>query len=77
MAYRVYILQSQSNGRFYCGHSNNPDRRLRQHNDSEYQSTRTTKIIPGPWTFVLKMECQSRSEALLPEKKIKKRGIQR
>jgi predicted GIY-YIG superfamily endonuclease len=36
MAFWVYILQSQSTGRYYCGYSSDPERRLRQHNDPEY-----------------------------------------
>ncbi|MBW2606463.1 MAG: GIY-YIG nuclease family protein [Deltaproteobacteria bacterium] len=46
MKYWVYILQSQNTGRFYCGHTDNLERQISQHNDSEYTSTRTTKIRP-------------------------------
>ncbi|MCF8143879.1 MAG: GIY-YIG nuclease family protein [Deltaproteobacteria bacterium] len=73
----VYILQSDSTGRYYCGQSSDPDRRLRQHNDPEYQLSKTTKRFPGPWKLVWKQECLDRGEATRLERKIKKRGISR
>jgi proteic killer suppression protein len=39
----VYILQSKSTGRFYCGQTTDVDRRLRQHNDPQYYLSKTTK----------------------------------
>jgi len=77
MPYWVYIIQSQSTGRFYCGYSSDPQRRLRQHNDPEYQLSKTTKRFKGPWKLVHTMECADRSEAMILERKIKKRGISR
>ena len=77
MPFYVYILQSQSNGRFYCGYSDDPERRLRQHNDPDYRLSRTTKVIQGPWEIVYKIQCETRSEAMSLEKKVKKRGIKR
>jgi putative endonuclease len=73
----VYVLQSQSNGRYYCGYSDDPERRLRQHNDPDYTSSRTTKVIKGPWEIAHTIECKTRSEAMKLEKRIKKRGIKR
>ena len=73
----VYILQSQSNSRYYCGHTDDLDRRLRQHNDPAYPFTRTTKVIPGPWTIIWQQSASSRSDAMCLEKRIKKRGIRR
>ena len=75
--FRVYILQSQSNGRYYCGYTSNLTQRLKSHNDPEYRLTRTTKIIPGPWDIVWASEFLSRSEAMKLEKRIKKRGAGR
>ncbi|RUA02970.1 MAG: hypothetical protein DSY89_01780 [Deltaproteobacteria bacterium] len=48
----VYILQSQSTGRFYCGQTDHLERRLYQHNDPNYHGSRTTKVFPGPWILV-------------------------
>ena len=77
MPFHVYILQSQSNGRFYCGYSEDPKRRLRQHNDPDYKLSRTTKVIQGPWAIIHKIQCETRSQAMGLEKKVKKRGIKR
>jgi len=77
MPYWVYILQSETTGRYYFGYSDNVQRRVNQHNDPEYRSTRTTKVFAGPWDTVWTKKCVSRSDAVTLEKKIKKRGIGR
>ena len=77
MRYYVYILQSQSTDRYYCGHTNDLLHRLKQHNDPDYRSSRTTKIIKGPWEIVWSLECVTRAKAMKQEKAIKKRGINR
>ena len=77
MSYWVYIIQSQSTGRYYCGYSKDVERRVSQHNDPEYRLTRTTKIWKGPWRLVWKQQCLSRGEAVTLERQIKKRGIDR
>jgi putative endonuclease len=77
MPYWVYILQSESTNRYYCGYSDNVERRVNQHNDPGYRGTRTTKVFQGPWKIIWIQECSSRSEAVVLERKIKKRGIGR
>ena len=77
MPYWVYILQSESTGRYYCGYSDNVERRVNQHNDPEYRGSRTTKVFQGPWNVIWTKGCSSRSEAVVLERKIKKRGIGR
>ena len=52
MACHVYILQSASTGRYYCGSTDNLDRRVQQHNDPTFIGTRTTKRFTGPWTLI-------------------------
>ncbi|GMW01651.1 MAG: hypothetical protein AMXMBFR84_27880 [Candidatus Hydrogenedentota bacterium] len=73
----VYILQSQSTGRYYCGSTDDVERRVRQHNDSGYRGTKTTKRFEGPWTLVWTEQHPSRSVAMTREKQIKARGIAR
>jgi putative endonuclease len=73
----VYILRSLNKERFYCGHTSDLQRRINQHNDPEYQLSRTTKVFQGPWKVVWTKECTNRSEAMKVEKSIKKRGIGR
>ena len=77
MPYWVYIIESQATGRYYCGYSDNVERRLSQHNDTLYQLTRATKIRKGPWKVIWTQECANKSEAVILERKIKKRGIGR
>jgi putative endonuclease len=77
MSYWVYIIQSETTKRYYCGYSDNVERRLSQHNDPAYRGSRTTKVFQGPWNIVWTQECSSRSEAVVLERKIKKRGINR
>ena len=73
----VYILQSKSTGRFYCGQTTDVNRRLRQHNDPEYYLSKTTKRFKGPWKLLWSRECSDRSNATKLEMTIKKRGIGR
>lgn len=73
----VYILQSQSTGRFYCGQTNQLPTRLKQHNDPTNDLTQTTKRFKGPWTLVWSRIVESGSEAVRLERRIKKRGIAR
>ena len=73
----VYILQSKSTGRYYCGQSNDPQRRLRQHNDPQYKLSKTTKRFEGPWQLIWSMPFELRSAAMKMERSIKNRGIGR
>ena len=73
----VYILRSETTGRYYCGQTNNLDLRLKEHNDPLYQGTKTTKRFEGPWKLIWSQDCVSRSEAMQLEQSIKKRGIGR
>ena len=77
MKYWVYIIQSDSSGRYYCGYSRDVTRRLKQHNDPDYTLSRTTKMWKGPWRLAWNEQCRNRSEAVMLERKIKKRGFGR
>jgi len=77
MAFWVYILRSQSTGRYYCGQTDDVEKRLQQHNDSENTFTQTTSRLKGPWIVKRKIECPSRTGAIQMERCIKKRGIGR
>jgi predicted GIY-YIG superfamily endonuclease len=43
----VYILQSQISGRYYCGHSTDVERRIRQHNDPDYHLSGSSLLCVG------------------------------
>ncbi|MBI4734974.1 MAG: GIY-YIG nuclease family protein [candidate division NC10 bacterium] len=73
----VYILRSQNTGRYYCGQTNNFEKRVAQHNDPAVRLTLTTKRFVGPWDLVWSQECWDRSEGMRLERPIKKRGISR
>jgi len=73
----VYILQSESTGRFYCGQTNSLVHRLDEHNNPDYKGSITTKRFKGPWRLVWCRQCLDRTKAMKLEKSIKKRGISR
>ena len=73
----VYILLSTSSNRYYCGQTNNLHRRVKQHNDPEYRGSLTTKRFTGPWVLIWEQHVADRGEAMMLERKIKKRGIGR
>jgi putative endonuclease len=77
MTYYVYILQSQSTGRYYCGQTKNLKQRLRHHNDPEYRSDATTRRFEGSWELVWCEAHATRSDAMEREQRIKGRGIAR
>ena len=77
MKFSVYILQSSSTGRFYCGYTSDIDRRIRQHNDSDYHGSKTTKRFQGPWILVWAEQFKLRTNAMKRERQIKKRGNKR
>jgi len=66
----IYILYSESADRYYVGHTNDPERRLTEHNTTE-DIKFTTKF--RPWTLLLSFEVSDvRGEAIRLEKFIKK-----
>ena len=77
MPFFVYILRSESTGRYYCGQTNDLNRRIREHNDAACQNTKTTKRFAGPWILIWSGEFESRAAAMRKESGIKKRGIGR
>lgn len=69
----VYILYSESLQKYYTGQTQNLEERLARHNKGLVKSTKNGK----PWVLVHSIVCGLRSEAMLLEKKIKKRGAKR
>ncbi len=64
----VYIIQSLKDQSFYKGYSLDPQKRLIYHNlgRSRYTSSKT------PWKLVAIFEFDTKSEALIKERKLKK-----
>ncbi len=77
MKHYVYILQSISSGRYYCGQTRDLQVRLAQHNAADNDLAKTTKRFPGPWELLWCIEVPDGKEAVRLERKIKKRGIAR
>jgi putative endonuclease len=68
MAYFVYIIQSEKDGSYYKGFSENPQERVLQHNSGLSKFT-SFKI---PWKLVFIEELGSKRDALIREKTLKK-----
>ena len=73
MTFFVYILQSQSTGRYYIGQTKNLIERVAYHNAGYSLALRNR----GPWTLVYSEESSSRSEAVRRESQIKKQKDRR
>ncbi len=73
MDYTVYILYSQKRSRYYVGQTDDIEKRLIRHNNCLVPSTK----YGAPWVLIFTAEVNNRSEALILERKIKKRGAER
>jgi putative endonuclease len=71
--YYTYILYSTTKSRFYVGQTNDVDDRINRHNKGQSLSTKSGI----PWKMIYSISLNSRSEAVLLETKIKKRGAKR
>ena len=63
----LYILQSQSSGRYYVGSTKDLQRRLSEHQRNHTPSTRNR----GPWTLVYQEQFPTLLEARQRERQIK------
>ncbi len=63
----VYILQSNKNGRFYIGSTNNIDRRFEQHNKGLVVSTKNIR----PFELCAILRCDTLQEARIFEHRLK------
>ena len=68
MAYYVYILQSEKDGTFYKGSTENPFTRLQQHNEGHSKYTSGKR----PWKMVYLEEMPDKRLMLIREKKLKR-----
>ncbi len=73
MDFNVYILYSQRSSKYYVGQTADIEKRLRRHNRGLVPSTKGGI----PWELVLQIKVPDRSEAMVLERKIKKRGAKR
>jgi putative endonuclease len=68
MAFYVYIIQSQKDGSYYKGFTEDPVLRLQRHNMGESSYTRTKM----PWKLLHLEKFLTKTEALKREKVLKK-----
>ena len=69
----VYILFSEQRSRYYVGQTADIDNRLKRHNQGKVPSTK----YGVPWKLVLQIVVSNKTEALVLERRIKKRGAKR
>ncbi|MEK7166651.1 MAG: GIY-YIG nuclease family protein [Patescibacteria group bacterium] len=69
MRWFVYALHNKPTSKIYIGQTNNPERRLLEHNLKRGKHY-TSKII-GEWKIIYKEEVNDRREALKREKQLK------
>ena len=65
--YTVYILQSIKNSKYYIGHTEDLESRLKRHNSGKVKSTKNG----APWKIVYQEKYKTRSEACFREREIK------
>jgi putative endonuclease len=68
MNFYVYILYSEKIDKYYTGHTDNIERRLKEHNSGQ---TRYTSQQGVPWKLVYSESFVDRSSAMKREKEIK------
>ena len=67
MSYYTYIIESEASGKLYIGQTNNLENRIVRHKLGKSNYTRNK----GPWRLLFAVKLETRSEAMLLEKKLK------
>lgn len=67
MRYYVYVLQSEIDGKFYVGYTENLEQRFKEHNEGKVISTRKRK----PLKLVYYKFCFNQTDATIREKYLK------
>ena len=65
--YYVYVLQSEQDGQFYTGYTNDLKARFKQHNEGIVKSTRNRR----PFQLIYYEACLNQQDALRREKYLK------
>ena len=67
----VYILQSETNGHFYIGATEDVADRVARHNANSVLATRRK----GPWRLVYFEKCAGRDEAFRRERQLDRKSV--
>ena len=65
--YKAYILQSEKSGKYYIGHTQDLENRLKRHNDGRVRSTKEHR----PWKVIYTESFNTKEEVYRRELKIK------
>jgi len=65
--YHTYIIQSETTEKIYIGQTNNLVTRISRHNSNKNFTTKNK----GPWKLLFSRNFETRSEAMMFEKKLK------
>ena len=68
MEYYVYIIQSETLGKYYKGYTTDPESRLLEHNSGKSRYTSGK----GPWKLVYLKKMKDKRSALIREKQLKR-----
>ncbi|MBZ9652162.1 GIY-YIG nuclease family protein [Psychroflexus montanilacus] len=66
----LYIIYSKQKDKFYVGETSDADFRVNLHNQHQFKGAFTK--IADDWKLVLSFQCQSKNDAILLEKFIKR-----
>ena len=69
MAYHMYIIRSEKDGRYYIGQTKDPEERLTRHNLGHSKATKAKR----PWEIVYTEEFATRAEAVQRENELKQK----
>ena len=69
--FTVYVLRNEVSGKIYIGQTNNFEKRIKQHNDENFDERAYTSLNKGKWLLVYKEEFSTRKEAMIREKQLK------
>jgi len=67
MQFYTYILESEETRKLYIGQTSDIDKRLMRHNSGQSRYTKGK----GPWKLLYSVSFETRTEAILMEKKLK------
>jgi len=71
MKYFVYVIISISSGNIYIGQTNNPKRRIDEHNNPLIGKRNKFTKKDGPWKIIFLEEFLSRTDSIKREKSLK------
>jgi len=69
--FAVYVLRNEQSGKIYIGQTADFEKRVKQHNDENFDKRSYTSLNKGKWVFAYKEEFETREEVKRREKQLK------